>query len=434
MKRLSILFIFTMLISSNSLYATDRVSLGFLYGSSDQFELVERTNGAINQVSPTWFDITANGKLKISSDFDVEFIKQMKAKDIKVTPFLSNHWNRSKGRAAIENAENMAQQISEVILKYDLDGVNVDIENLTSKDRANLNNFVKVLREELPEDKLLTVSVAANPSGIDDGWQGSYDYATLGEIADYLFIMSYDEHSQGGSCGPVASINFVENSIKYALENVSKDKIVLGIPLYGRFWGGDGTREGEAVVIGDVPRLISRFKGIGEYDKEIKQPCVKFTIAENAISTKVNGKILEAGEYTIWYENKESIIAKLDLVNKYDLLGAGVWALGQEKVDVWEYYYDKLNEIPHDEEIEIKEEIYQSFMNAKNQKKISIGLNTNTNKSIDILEKLKNKKLIEEIEKNQNINNARIREKFLLKDEKILENMNLVNKKSYLGK
>lgn len=434
MKRLSILFIFTMLISSNSLYDTDRVSLGFLYGSSDQFELVERTNGAINQVSPTWFDITANGKLKISSDFDVEFIKQMKAKDIKVTPFLSNHWNRSKGRAAIENAENMAQQISEVILKYDLDGVNVDIENLTSKDRANLNNFVKVLREELPEDKLLTVSVAANPSGIDDGWQGSYDYATLGEIADYLFIMSYDEHSQGGSCGPVASINFVENSIKYALENVSKDKIVLGIPLYGRFWGGDGTREGEAVVIGDVPRLISRFKGIGEYDKEIKQPCVKFTIAENAISTKVNGKILEAGEYTIWYENKESIIAKLDLVNKYDLLGAGVWALGQEKVDVWEYYYDKLNEIPHDEEIEIKEEIYQSFMNAKNQKKISIGLNTNTNKSIDILEKLKNKKLIEEIEKNQNINNARIREKFLLKDEKILENMNLVNKKSYLGK
>lgn len=434
MKRLSILFIFTMLISSNSLYATDRVSLGFLYGSSDQFELVERTNGAINQVSPTWFDITANGKLKISSDFDVEFIKQMKAKDIKVTPFLSNHWNRSKGRAAIENAENMAQQISEVILKYDLDGVNVDIENLTSKDRANLNNFVKVLREELPEDKLLTVSVAANPSGIDDGWQGSYDYATLGEIADYLFIMSYDEHSQGGSCGPVASINFVENSIKYALENVSKDKIVLGIPLYGRFWGGDGTREGEAVVIGDVPRLISRFKGIVEYDKEIKQPCVKFTIAENAISTKVNGKILEAGEYTIWYENKESIIAKLDLVNKYDLLGAGVWALGQEKVDVWEYYYDKLNEIPHDEEIEIKEEIYQSFMNAKNQKRISIGLNTNTNKSIDILEKLKNKKLIEEIEKNQNINNARIREKILLKDEKILENINLVNKKSYLGK
>lgn len=369
MKRLSILFIFTMLISSNSLYATDRVSLGFLYGSSDQFELVERTNGAINQVSPTWFDITANGKLKINSDFDVEFIKQLKAKDIKVTPFLSNHWNRSKGRAAIENAENMAQQISEVILKYDLDGVNVDLENLTSKDRENLNNFVKVLREELPEDKLLTVSVAANPYGIDDGWQGSYDYATLGEIADYLFIMSYDEHSQGGSCGPVASINFVENSIKYALENVSKDKIVLGIPLYGRFWGGDGTREGEAVVIGDVPRLISRFKGIVEYDKEIKQPCVKFTIAENAISTKVNGKILEAGEYTIWYENKESIIAKLDLVNKYDLLGAGVWALGQEKVDVWEYYYDKLNEIPHDEEIEIKEEIYQSFMNAKNQKK-----------------------------------------------------------------
>lgn len=437
MKRLSVVIIFIILISSNILYAADRVSLGFLYGSSDQLELVARTNGAINQVSPTWFDLTSSGNLKLSSDFDEDFIENMKAQNIKVIPFLSNHWSRSKGRAAIANAEMLSQQISEVIMAYDLDGVNVDIENLTSKDRDSLSNFVKILREKLPKDKLLTVSVAANPYGVDTNWQGSYDYETLGKYANYIFIMAYDEHSQGGSCGPVASISFAQNSIKYALEHVSKDKIVLGIPLYGRFWGGDGTRDGEAVVIGDVPRLISRFKGIVEYDKEIQQPCVKFTIAENAISTKVNGKILEAGEYTIWYENKDSIVAKLDLVNDYDLLGAGVWALGQEKVDVWEYYYSALNKIPYDEEITIKEEVYKSFINAKTQKNISILLNMNINKNIDISEKLKNKNFIEimkEIEEKENTKNARIKKNILVKDEKILENMKLVNKKNYLGK
>ncbi len=437
MKRLSVVIIFIILISFNILYAADRVSLGFLYGSSDQLKLVERTNGAINQVSPTWFDLTSSGNLKLSSDFDEDFIENMKAQNIKVIPFLSNHWNRSKGRAAIANAEMLSQQISEVILEYDLDGVNVDIENLTSKDRDSLSNFVKVLREKLPKDKLLTVSVAANPYGVDTNWQGSYDYETLGKYANYIFIMAYDEHSQGGSCGPVASISFAQNSIKYALEHISKDKIVLGIPLYGRFWGGDGTRDGEAVVIGDVPRLISRFKGIVEYDKEIQQPCVKFTIAENAISTKVNGKILEAGEYTIWYENKDSIVAKLDLVNDYDLLGAGVWALGQEKVDVWEYYYSALNKIPYDEGITIKEEVYKSFINAKTQKNISILLNMNINKNIDISEKLKNKNFIEimkEIEEKENTKNARIKKNILVKDEKILENMKLVNKKNYLGK
>lgn len=438
MKRLSILFIFIMLISSYSLYAADRVSLGFLYGSSEQLELVERTNGAINQVSPTWFDLNSNGNLEISSDFDVEFIKQMKDKNVKVTPFLSNHWNRSKGRAAIENAENLAQQISEVIIEYDLDGVNVDIENLTSKDRDGLSNFVKILREELPKDKLLTVSVAANPYGIDTSWQGSYDYATLGEFVDYLFIMSYDEHSQGGSCGPVASINFVENSIKYALENVSKDKIVLGIPLYGRFWGGDGTREGEAVVIGDIPRLISRFKGIVQYDKNVQQPCVKFKIDENVVSTKVNGKTLAAGEYTIWYENKESIISKLDLVNKYDLLGAGVWALGQEKVDVWEYYYDKLNEIPYkNEEIIRKEEKYKSFKNAKEVETVSIKVKVRIGLRTDILAILKdNNKLrvMEVIPQKMKMEYIRIKERLAINNEKIVENLSRLSKKNYLAR
>ena len=360
MKKLIVIYMLIFMIISTVSFAADRVSLGFLYGSSDQTELVQRTNGAINQVSPTWFDISAKGNLVISSAVDEAFIQTMKENNVKITPFLSNHWSRSRGRAALKNSEKLAQQIVDAIMKYDLDGVNVDIENLTSKDRDDFSDFVNILRDKLPKDKMLTVSVAANPYGVDTGWQGSYDYEKLGEYADYLFVMAYDEHSQGGVCGPVASIDFVENSIKYALERVSKDKIVVGIPLYGRFWGGDGERDGEAVVIGDVPRLISRFKGIVEYDNEVKQPCVNFKIAENAISTKVNGKELVPGEYTIWYEDKESITAKLDLVNEYDLLGAGVWALGQEKVEVWDYYYEELNRIPYkEEEIISKEVVYR---------------------------------------------------------------------------
>lgn len=373
MKKLIVVSMLIFMIISTVSYAADRVSLGFLYGSDEQIELVERTNGAINQVSPTWFDISSKGNLVISSAVDEEFIQTMKEMNVKITPFLSNHWNRNKGRAALKNSEKLAEQIADAIKKYDLDGVNVDIENLTSKDRDDFSDFVNILRDKLPEDKMLTVSVAANPYGVDTGWQGSYDYEKLGEYADYLFIMAYDEHSQGGICGPVASIAFVENSIKYALEKVSKDKIVVGIPLYGRFWGGDGERDGEAIVIGDVPRLTSRFKGIVEYDKDEKQPCVTFKIAENAVSAKVNGKELVPGEYTIWYENKESIIAKLDLVNKYDLLGAGVWALGQEKVEVWEYYYEELNKLPYvQEKIITKEDIYASFIEARKKEELTL--------------------------------------------------------------
>jgi len=353
--------VITMLIVvtfAGTVLAADRVSLGFIYGTTENVELVDRTNGAINQVSPTCLDLTIKGNLMVTSALTHEFVDAMHERGIIVTPFLSNHWARNKGKAALKNMEKLTNQIAKTVMEYNLDGINVDIENLTSKEKDDFTEFVKLLREKLPEGKLLSVSVAANPEGKDTGWQGSYDYEKLGEYSDYLFVMAYDEHSQGGACGPVASLEFVENSIKYALQYVSKDKIVLGIPLYGRYWKDGEDYGGEAVVIGAVPSLISKNKGVVRYDEAIGEASVKFSINNPKIKSKINGVTLENGNYTIWYQTEASIKAKLNLVNKYDLLGAGVWALGQEKVDVWEYYKNEQNKIPYEspEEVRIREE------------------------------------------------------------------------------
>lgn len=359
-------FVITMLISimlSGVIYAADRVSLGFIYESTDSIELVDRTNGAINQVSPTCLDLDTNGNLIVTDDLTHEFVAEMKNREILVIPFLSNHWNRTKGRAALSNMDVLSEQIMSTIKEFDLDGINVDIENLTVEDRDSFSEFVRVLKQKMPVGKLLTVSVAANPEGKEKGWQAVYDYEKLGKYADYLFVMTYDEHSQGGACGPVASFDFVKNSIEYALKYVSKDKIVMGIPFYGRFWKDDEEIGGEAVVIGTIPTLISKNKGIVKYDKQIGEACAKLKVDSSKIKTKINGTELKDGEYTVWYPNEESIKAKLNLVNEYDLLGAGVWALGQEKINVWEYYKNELNRIPYESVEEVKKrEEYEALV------------------------------------------------------------------------
>lgn len=85
------------------------------------------------------------------------------------------------------------------------------------------------------------------PKGWNTGWHGSYDYSALSKYADYLMIMAYDEHYQGSPAGPVAGMEFVEESIKYALKHVPKEKIVLGVPFFGRVWG-----PGRALTAGRV--------------------------------------------------------------------------------------------------------------------------------------------------------------------------------------
>ena len=185
---------------------------------------LSRTGQILDAVLPDYFNLDSEGKLQLTCQFDPYTIKEMQKRNLKVVPFLSNHWDRAKGQAALRNRESLVKEIVQVINDYDLDGINVDMENLLQKDRENHVLFVKALRESLPRDKEVSVAVAANPKGFTTGWHGSYDYKELGKYADYLFIMAYDEHYDGGSPGPVASIKFVEDSIKYALRNVPSEK------------------------------------------------------------------------------------------------------------------------------------------------------------------------------------------------------------------
>ncbi|MBQ9313598.1 MAG: hypothetical protein IJ220_01125 [Clostridia bacterium] len=212
-----------------------KFNMAYLYGNYDYISLVERTKGALNEVSPSYFDLDANGNLQLNV-VDAKLVTNMHEKGIKVVPFLSNHWDRAKGRRALQNADKLATQIVNAIEKYHLDGVNIDLENLTEVDKNNYTNLVKTIKRKLPTGKTISIAVAANPKGWNTGWQGSYDYKELGTIADYIMLMAYDEHYEGSEAGPIASIEFVEDSIKYALKYISCDKLVLGVAFYGRYW------------------------------------------------------------------------------------------------------------------------------------------------------------------------------------------------------
>lgn len=320
----------------------NKISMAYLYGNYDYISLIERNENALNVVSPSYFDLNSNGNLILNS-VDKNLVDEMHKKGIKVTPFLSNHWDKSVGRAALSNIEKLTNDIVSAINKYNLDGINVDIENVTEIDRNNYTKLVRVLREKLPKGKIVSVAVAANPYNWQTGWHGSYDYQELAKYADYLVLMAYDEHYESGDAGPVASINFVEKSIQYALTKVDKSKIVIGIPFYGRYWKNGASYGGYGVSLTKIEEIIGKYDSKIEYDKESQSVKAIVKIKDADKKPVINGRTLYAGEYTFWYENETSIREKLELVNKYDIKGSGSWSLGQELGSTWDYYKEVLN-------------------------------------------------------------------------------------------
>jgi spore germination protein YaaH len=316
----------------------------FFSDTASYTDMVDSAQNSLNEVSPNYFALNNDGSLALTSTVNLDFVSDMHARGITVVPFLTNDWSRSVGKAALTNRAQLAQSIAEAVILYGLDGVNIDIENVTVEERDAYVDFIRLLRLKLPEGKTIVVSVAANPWGWTTGWQASYDYVGLAAYCDYLMVMAYDEHYYGGPSGPVSSISYVENSIKYAVSLVPKEKIVLGLPFYGRIWSdGGGYPNGYGVTNTKIAQLVKSYAGTVQLDPGSQSTRAVITINPDDPPPVVGGQALDAGTYTIWYEGEDAIKAKLALVNQYDIKGTGTWALGQETGNTWNYYKLWLN-------------------------------------------------------------------------------------------
>jgi spore germination protein YaaH/putative cell wall-binding protein len=312
---------------------------------------VDKTKGSLHVVSPNYFDITAEGHLDVTWTLQTSFITEMHNRGIKVTPFLSNHWNKTAGINGLNNRDILAQEVAEAIEKYNLDGVNVDIEGVSHGYRDAHSDFIRLLRKYIPAQKEVSIAVAANPNGWTTGWHGFYDYKVLSQYGDYLMIMAYDEswESPDSPIGPVSSLQFFEKSIKYAInQGVAQDKIVIGLPFYGRIWKTDGPTLENRSITGmgisstRVNPLVTKFQGTITYDERTQSPYASFKIPQGQHYFIGSTKLTE-GNYRIWYENEQSISAKLAMPHKYRIKGTGSWALGHEIPETWTYYTAALN-------------------------------------------------------------------------------------------
>ncbi|MTI79566.1 MAG: hypothetical protein FH758_01600 [Firmicutes bacterium] len=333
---------FSQLALSYSFEQDDKViNMSYMYfGDSEEFmNNTKAAEGCLNTVIPSYFDIDKDGELVITNKLDPKFIEKMHSQDIKVVPFLSNHWNREAGEKALENREKLATEIVEAINKYNLDGVNVDIENLSETNRDDYVKLVKLLREKLPEGKEISVAVVANPNGWTKGWHGSYDYKKLSQVADYLIIMAYDEHWEGSESGPVASISFVEDSIKYALsKGVPAQRLILGVPFYGRIWKVDDTLKGRGAANDSILKAVEEYDGEIIFDEDSKSTKILLNIPNGQAFEVGYNTTLTEGDYEIWLEDSRALNEKLKLVSKYNLKGTSSWSLSQAPKETWELY------------------------------------------------------------------------------------------------
>jgi len=326
MKKWIALLVMTLFLSlTSSMFAAPPPNVNnmiYLYGSNSTTyqQQLEGTYEQVGTLVPGYFGLTPDGNLK--SFVDQNFVQYAHKKNYRVTPFITNDWNREVGIKAMENWRTLADDLVQAAIRYDLDGINVDIENLTFDQRELQTKFLTRLRDQLhPLGK--TVSIAVAPASYDTniGWVGSYDFEAIGKIADTVYIMAYDQSYPNGPEGPVAGMPWVEKSIQYLIKKIPKDKLVLGVPFYGRYW--TDTVKGNGIYYSNAMKLIRKNNAAIEFDPVNVTNVSRFR-------DQSSGK-----NYVIWFDSADTILERVHLVDKYGLKGWGAWHLGQEDTAIW---------------------------------------------------------------------------------------------------
>lgn len=285
----------------------------------------------VNVLSPSWF-IIANEKGKIKDkkgNASLDYVRLAHERGYQVWALITNDFNldmTKKLLASPMGRANAVREMKSLAKKYQLDGINIDFENIHPEDKDRLTDFVGEISRALQAEGL-TVSMDITIPSSSGMWSRCYDRRALAEQVDYLMLMAYDEHSAASTVsGSVASLGWVEKGITATIaEGVPPRKLLLGMPLYMRIWQEDirtGKAKGKTLSMSQAEQMIADRGLVPLWLPEAGQ--YYFEYAE--------GK----SRYRVWQENRRSLALKASLVSRYDLAGGAYWRSTLETPDVWE--------------------------------------------------------------------------------------------------
>jgi len=234
-----------------------------------------------------------------------------------------------------ESAANLVSDVTSIMQQYGFTDLNLDIENIenTTQDKRDLfTRFVKAVKSGMVKNNLGTLTV--DIQGISLFQPYLTDPQKMGEIADFVLLMTYDYHYPGSLlAGPVAPLGGageervfdVNLTLKAALAQIPKEKIILGIPLYGYEWNTVDNFPGAPAIPGTG--VIASNNRVSELLKS----CLNCTKQTDKVSLEPFLIFPEETHYhQIFYEDNAAIKSKLELASKSKISGVAFWALGYE--------------------------------------------------------------------------------------------------------
>ena len=353
MKRMLFLLLVTAgaAATQTALAANKPVALFYMTSDPNSIRDFFAHASQIDVLVPTWYQVDENGL--VSGEPEPAVLSEAQSDKVSVMPIVALF--NKKGFHKLAASATAQAAMNEALIReckmHGYTGFQFDLENVDYLDRDALSALVKTSADALHAARLqLTIATVPNAPGypgsgefakwIYTDWRGAYDLAALAKSVDLICLMTYDQNTRWTTPGPVAGWQWTLDNMKYALQVVPKEKLSLGIPLYGYHW------------FTGAP-LVTPAASPNDNTVEKPNPTADYISDADAmqLAHDWNGKIQwDAEDHTaffwfyrdqerewIFYTDLHTFQDRYELAEQNGLQGFCSWVLGEEDPAIWNF-------------------------------------------------------------------------------------------------
>ena len=306
---------------------------------------LETNASKLNTIFPQWFFINLKDNSKIESRIDSAGLAIMKKNNLKILPIFSNFNSTKKSGGDFDGAllhvmlndslkrNKFIDNLADTLLKYDLQGINIDFEEINETSNAPLNGFQKRLYEVF-HAKGLMVTQDVIPMNED------YDFEELNKYNDHIILMAYDQYSDAQSGpGPISAQKWIEAALDDAAKKIDNKKIIIGLAGYGRDWSVDKfgkvlkdengkPKEPDALTYSQALDIAKLSKSTVNFDNDNFNLHYNYSKEENGIFVA----------HEVWFTGAVTSYNIMRFADEYGTAGTALWVLGKEDRRLWNFY------------------------------------------------------------------------------------------------
>ncbi|MEK7511159.1 MAG: glycosyl hydrolase family 18 protein [Patescibacteria group bacterium] len=210
----------------------------------------------LDEVNPFTYTVKSDGSINDAGKMSASHWRKLKnaaeKEDVRYVPTIM--WSDgAKIHATLSNSTLRAQHIKEIVElveDHDYDGIDIDYEGKLAETKDYFSLFLAELALAL-DDKWLSCSIEARMPVADrytgtppaTAYQVANDLPAIGKACDRVRVMTYDQQTAdqklnalraGAPYFPVADSLWTEKVINLMDNDISKDKLAIGVATYGR--------------------------------------------------------------------------------------------------------------------------------------------------------------------------------------------------------